>query len=254
MKMSFENQFKTKSNSRIMRVSSNFDNFVRQVKEEIAEKLNLNATIPTTIATEKITNWAKIGKQIEAYEKKMLKKQTINNKITKFLDDFTGAKKGIGDIIYVLVSVFVLAIVILGGLWISNNLNERLTPTIYNISETAGESLNASLTKASSFGDTIFLSGFILAMLGIIVTSFLFFTHPVFSVLFILLGLGSVIVSVFMSNIFSDLYSNPNFSSLITSLPITKYIIDHMPLFVLLMVAIGVIIIYSKSQSSIHNF
>lgn len=163
-----------------------------------------------------------------------------------------GNKKGIADTIVILVTLFSLAITIIVAIYLSSELKTRLTPVLNeqdpsNVSTTA---LNNTLDAGMKYYDIIFVSMFVISVLGMVITSFLFYAHPVFVVIYIILSIGSIISSVFVSNIFETISSNSVFVSSLSSIPMTVWIVQNLPLLTAVLVMISIIVIYAKPTSN----
>lgn len=163
-----------------------------------------------------------------------------------------GNKKGIADTIVILVTLFSLAITIIVAIYLSSELKTRLTPVLNeqdpsNVSTTA---LNNTLDAGIKYYDIIFVSMFVISVLGMVITSFLFYAHPVFVVIYIILSIGSIISSVFVSNIFETISSNSVFVSSLSSIPMTVWIVQNLPLLTAVLVMISIIVIYAKPTSN----
>lgn len=150
------------------------------------------------------------------------------------------------EVIFVVGMVLLFALVILLTLFLTNKINENST-TFLN--ENESEVISNYTTRVNSVLDYAFLFIFLVLVIGIIITSFLFYSHPIFTVLWILLSIGGIFVSAVVSNLFSEVSSAPAFSSIIGYMKITSFILNYLPLFTLAIIVISIIIIYSKSQT-----
>ena len=158
-------------------------------------------------------------------------------------------KKGISDSIFVIVSLFVVAVTLIISVFVGTQIKDLFVSFAqshgYNESANA---VNSTITSATNAADWIFLVAVILAFLGLIITSFLFYSHPAFIAIWILLAGGAIVLSVIMANIYGDIATNPQLSATASQLPITNFIFSHFPLFTLIIIAISIIVIYIKSQ------
>ncbi len=159
----------------------------------------------------------------------------------------TKNKKGIVDVAITLLMIFILVINLLVSVYLAINMKKISYSFIdnQNVNETFNKTIDLSINTA----DWLFLIVFALSIIGIILTSFLFYSHPAFMVIWILLALGLIIGSVFISNIYNEISSQQIFNETITYFPTMNYIMDKLPLFTLGIVIISMIIIYAKSQT-----
>jgi len=158
-------------------------------------------------------------------------------------------KKGISDIIFVIVSLFSVAIVLIISGLVGTQLKNTLVPfaTSHGYNESA-VAMNSTINSATASADWIFLVAIVLAFLGLIITSFLFYSHPAFMVVWIILASAAIVLSVIMANAYGDITSSPQVTVVMSQFPITDYIFHHFALFTLIAIAISIIVIYIKSQ------
>lgn len=239
-----------KKKSFIIRVDEQMKNIIEQQKKEMAAGWNISpANISTQQVTPRIAEFAKIGREFESKLKKNSKGYTFND----FMDEFFGMKqnkKGIIDVLFVMAMLFGLAIAVLFSLLIAGQVNNAFTPIVTNMSNsTYGNLVNSTITQATDFGDWIFMVGLMLGLLGIIITSFLFFSHPAFIAIYIILALGAIASSAILANAYDSISSNAVFNATITQLPMTSYVMQHFALVIWLVIIVSIVIIYVKSQN-----
>lgn len=157
-------------------------------------------------------------------------------------------KKSISDVIILIVMLLCVAITIIVSLYVGIEIKTKLIPVISSMGggTEATTALNQMIAIATNSADWLVFICFIIGILGIIVTSFLFYVHPVFSVLYILLILGVNIVSVLISNLYSEFISSPIFSSVVGLFPVTNWIMRFLPILTLAISALSIIVIYAK--------
>ena len=164
-------------------------------------------------------------------------------------------RKGQTDIVIGIFILFIVAVSIVFGVFIWNQMTPPLTEAIAGTPASAN--VNASIANMSEVingsGDFIFSATFIAMLLGCIISSFMFFAHPIFSVLFIILGGGAIVVSVFLNNIGNQMIANSSIvNATLVNMPILNKVMfgGYLPLITIVIVAICLIIIYAKSQQS----
>ena len=161
-------------------------------------------------------------------------------------------KKGVVEVITTIVILLVVALgfvaVVFVGLQINDSLGDKfqeLDPT-----NTSYAPMGDMIEKTVVSADYIFLALFAFLFIAIIITSFLFFSHPVFVVIYIILAVGSLIVSVPLANSYEKVTDLNAFAEATSRLPITDWILLHLPLVTLGIIIISIIVIYAKSQSN----
>lgn len=157
-------------------------------------------------------------------------------------------KKGIMDTIVMIVIMLVVVITLIVSVFIASQIQTALQPALSsdNVSQTA---FNKGVNTAVGFGDWIFMVVFVVLIMGLIITSFMFYAHPIFAVLFIILSIGVIILAVIAANVYSDLTSRSAFTSTMTHFPMSDWIMKHLPLLMCGIVMLGVVIIYAKGAS-----
>jgi hypothetical protein len=156
--------------------------------------------------------------------------------------------KAVSDVGFVIVSLFSVAIIFLCIMLFANTLTTKVAPILANQSNISSTALTTTISHAEAVTDWAFLLVFIFGLLGIIITSFLFYSHPAFMVLWIILMAVFVVLSVFMANAYYDVSRESVFAPALAKLPITDFIMTKLPLITLVLGIVSIIIIYSKSQ------
>ncbi|MFH8120207.1 MAG: hypothetical protein QXS37_05385 [Candidatus Aenigmatarchaeota archaeon] len=156
-------------------------------------------------------------------------------------------KKGSFDVIIMVMLFFAIIAGIVITIHIANLMKEKMAPSL---DETSKEALNKGVDTISNMSDFVGLSLFFLIAIGIIITSFLFFSHPVFIVLYFFIMLAGLAVSVVIPNTSETMLMNTTLNTTTTNyFPKTYYILSHMPYFMLFLFILSGIIIYSKARS-----
>lgn len=157
-------------------------------------------------------------------------------------------KKGISDVVFVVAILFVIALSFLVILFISTTLRDNMVPAITIMDNTSGAMLNQTISAVPQTIDTAFLIILVGLIIGVLISSFLFYSHPIFMILYIILSVGALLISVIFSNVYETVSTTSGLNSTIASMPIANYVMLHLPLFVLGIIALSIIIIYAKSQ------
>lgn len=162
-------------------------------------------------------------------------------------------KKGISDVFFIVVILFVLAVAFLIIMFIALSLRTEMTDTLTAMDNNSGIMFNRTITAIPQTTDTVFLIVLIGLIIGILISSFLFYSHPIFIILYIILSLGALLLSTIFSNVYETMYSTSAFNQTLAYMPITNYVMLHLPLFVLGIIALSIIVIYAKSQTGGTN-
>lgn len=157
-------------------------------------------------------------------------------------------KKGITDAVLVIILLFCIAIIIFFGVFLSQQLKQKASPKFATIDRNASQAMDRVLDVGIKSADWIIFVFFIAMIVGIIITSFLFYAHPVFSVLWVFLSIGGIVLAVIFSNTYEQITTHPIFNETYQEFKMTNYIMSHLPLIFMVVFVLSMIIIYSKPQ------
>ena len=159
------------------------------------------------------------------------------------------SKKGsILDIIYIAVIIFGLAIAGVFVKLITDKMNDTIPPQLNNTNEAAAGVTSQVFTGFSGMIDWITFAIFIGMMIALVITSFMFDSHPVFFFIFLFLSIFIFLLSAIFSNVYQTMEANPELNSTIASMPKQTFILNYYPYILLVTIALSVIIIYGKSR------
>lgn len=163
-------------------------------------------------------------------------------------------KRGITDIILAIVMFFIVAVVIVFGIYLSNQLIAGMTPELNSLDSTNRSSalLTQSLGTSTMVGDSVFMMVFFCLVLGIIITSFMVYTHPIFIVIWIILSLVSLVLATILSNAYEAITAGVLATSSALT-PMLNWIMLNLPLVVLGIIIISIIVVYVKSRSPMQG-
>jgi len=156
-------------------------------------------------------------------------------------------KKGfVGEIITIGVVLFVMTLYVMIGHGILKDFQESAgdslidTPTAQRINQTGFNSVVAL--------DNAVVFGIIGLFLFAVISSFFIKTHPVVFVAAIAALILAVILSVTFSNIYDDLAGSNSFLDFEQDFTKIPFILNNMPLFVLIMGGLIILAIYAKER------
>jgi len=158
------------------------------------------------------------------------------------------SKKGMVDTFFVIIMLFVLAIFMLFAFKINSELSDTLSPVFENVSSGSSVGLTAVDNLFDNTMNFVFLAVFFVLIIGLLVTSFLTPTHPIFYILAIVLFIGLVSVSAIISNIYVDIEAVPQLADAVAEMTFAHYIMGHLPLIAVAVGVLGAIIIFSRSN------
>lgn len=159
-------------------------------------------------------------------------------------------KKGdLPDILIWLITIFILAIGLFVFAYVIPTIGSGLGDAGLNQS---AEGLNA-INSFSNIGTITIQRGFFLLfsglMMGVMISSFLIRTHPIFIFLYIFFLGISVLLSTYFSNAFESLTSQEIFSSTLGTQGLISVVMNNLPKITLGIGALSLIIIFAKFSS-----
>lgn len=160
-------------------------------------------------------------------------------------------KKGsIQDIVIGGVILFLFAT----SLFFAGFLTKKIDNALLQNSDIANvQNINASMQKVENVinsYDYVFMAVFLLFCISLIVTSFFIGGNPLFIVVYTIFILFAVIFSPILSNTWEDFTTKPVFMingvTEISHYPISNYILTHLPTFLGILGAVGMISLFAK--------
>ena len=158
-------------------------------------------------------------------------------------------KGNLHDVGFILIILFTTVLIISFSVLLALKIKDIFLPQVEKIDSYAYNKSYEVNEIALNMADWVVFVFFITLIIGLILTSYLFYAHPAFTALYFLLGIGFIISSVFLSNIYSSLINSEQLNQTITYLPKTHFIIENLPLITLIIVVISIVVIYSKTPT-----
>jgi len=139
-----------------------------------------------------------------------------------------GCKKG-NVILEVIMGVLILLVIIVGATFAKFILNEVTVdvvadPDTHNETKAVLEDWN---DKYVGFMDGIFMFVLVLFWILLLVSSFTTDTHPIFFVVMVIVMVFGFIVVAYIGNLYSDIASDPAFSTISTSFSMGYWVMTH---------------------------
>jgi len=127
-----------------------------------------------------------------------------------------------------------------------NSVLNNFGSSIGNMSSEAGESVQFVRSTFIGFWDWVLLITFIINVILLFVSAFLVDTHPVFLILYIIIGVFTFSIAPAVKDLLDEIYNSANFAIEVSSLPIMDFIREYFGLILLGVFIISGIIMYSK--------
>lgn len=160
-------------------------------------------------------------------------------------------KKGdVTDIIVFLLIITFLAISFIVVLLVNDSLYEVIEDTALNESDSSSTILSAF----DNINDNVVQRGFVLffgiLIIGILISGFLVRIHPAFLFLYIIMLAFTLLIAVYMGNLYDDFTAVDELNTIATGQPMINFIMQNIVKIVLAVGALSMIIIFSKLFSS----
>jgi len=154
----------------------------------------------------------------------------------------------IQNIAFFMVFIFSTIFLILVSKVILNNFNDALDEG--NIHTAESKQATIDMDVAFPTFDNMILVVIILLSIGLIITSFLIPTHPIFLVINIIGIFFLCFLGMLLSNLYKDIIDNSeDFASVYTTFPKLNFVMNKMPWIAAILVFVITIIQYSKYRS-----
>jgi len=153
------------------------------------------------------------------------------------------------DIIILMVILFVFGTVVIVMSFVGMGISEELLldEDVQKSNETV-ETLNMLHDDMPTLWDNLYLMILILMWIGMLVTSFLIDSHPLFFYISLIIVIIVMIIGIWMGNAFLELASDPEFSSVITSFPKMMWIADNWLIVIMIVSFTTMLALYAKGQ------
>ena len=153
------------------------------------------------------------------------------------------------DVVVVAVLLFISAIFLFIGNYLTNTLMDRaLTHPEMNSSQGAVDSYNSVKTQANRL-DYVYLAYFIGLIIGILITGWLIGGNPIFMFFYVIILIMGVIVSPILSNAYQSFIETPTLTGTVANFPITTFIMQNLPIFIAIIGMLGLLVMFAKPNS-----
>lgn len=154
-------------------------------------------------------------------------------------------KKGVSDVIFIIVLIFMFGIFSVFGYLTLSKINDTFQRTGV-LGSTGTSIVNTTTTKLPSIVNGLFLLILVGVAIGAIISAFYINSHPAFFIIFVVLGVIIIFLGMMFSNIFHDIMSNPSISTYANDFGVIKFGMDNLPFLILGVMALMVIVLYLR--------
>lgn len=158
-----------------------------------------------------------------------------------------GKRGAMADVIFIMISLFTLAVFLLFMLFMQGQVFGSLAPAFENVTAGSSAPLTTLTTIFTSSFNYLYLAFFFSLLIGLIVTAYLTPTHPVFFPVAVILLIALVMVSGIISNIYTSISGTSALTSTNTSLSIVAWFMSNLPIIITVVGVIAMIVLFSKS-------
>lgn len=158
-------------------------------------------------------------------------------------------KKGnILDILFIIIVVFVLGLAFFFVKFVFSSINTDIQADA-DIPASSKAIISSGNSSFSSWADYGFAFIFFGLIIGILITSYLIDTHPVFFILSVLAFVFVIFIGANMTNAFEEVVSEDEFLALQSDFPIIMFIMGHLVEFLIVGFASVLIVLYARNPS-----
>jgi hypothetical protein len=156
--------------------------------------------------------------------------------------------KGMLDNPVFAILIFLASIILLAPIFLKviNTIKTPMTSSYGNISVEAGAALNKVLTTTITFWDKLIIALFVIAIIAMILSSFLIDTSPVFVIVYILMAVFLLLFSPSIVSALESIYANSAFTLEVSQLALTNFLLTHFGEVLVGVYLITGVIIYGK--------
>lgn len=151
-------------------------------------------------------------------------------------------------IILVIIVLVIFGIVSFIGKVVTSEMNDAIQLDD-DLPQNSKDVMAQQNTQWGGLFDGIFLGVFVLFWLGLVLSSFLIDTHPVFFVLTLVMMIFIFMVAAFAGNVYEELTTDGDFEQYRPSFPATNWIFSHMLELIIGVFFTSAVALYAKSRN-----
>jgi len=119
-----------------------------------------------------------------------------------------------------------MAIITVFTLQAGTSIQQDLNATA-DFSNESKAMLNKNISQFPALFDNLFILAFVLLVVGLIITSFLIDTHPIFFILTAVMVVFSLLAMLILSNVYDDLMTGADIGLFANLFPKISYVMTH---------------------------
>lgn len=162
---------------------------------------------------------------------------------------FINGKRGFFDIIYIIVTLFIVALTIIMANMFIHKFNEQALPVINKSSTVAAQIMVDVENKTAPQFDKIFFGVLIGGQLGVLLLAYKLRTSPAFYWLGVLFIMITIIPAVVLSNVYEEIETNSELAGYSNTYTVQSYVMDRLPLIIGAFGIITLIVTYAMGRS-----
>jgi hypothetical protein len=155
-----------------------------------------------------------------------------------------------GDVVFIGVLLLVVA---LSGMFVFYLLDimQSKFETVSSINGTDfGRASLGSMSVVADKMDYLFMAFFLASTLGLLIVSWFVPINFVFAGIYFVVAILAVVLSAIFSNIWESVSSSASFAVTVLSIPVTNYVLLHLPIFIGSVCFLGMVAMFAKAGSS----
>ena len=158
-------------------------------------------------------------------------------------------KRGMAQyLLLAMIVLFTAAIVLFITHYFVNETISKFRDFGLNDSLPAKRTMNMGVAATGTL-DVVVILFFLAMVVGMIIYAVFVPTHPIFLVSFILVLALCILVAIPLSNGYEKLGDTATLEATSAAFPMTEHIMDNLPLYTLLIGAVGIIIMFAKRKA-----
>ncbi|MEM4245352.1 MAG: hypothetical protein QXR60_04080 [Candidatus Nanoarchaeia archaeon] len=159
------------------------------------------------------------------------------------------SKKGqLGQIMFVISYITFVALAVILISFVVSKIMHEITSANPSIPEVA--SVETTMTMMPHYYDYTFIFLILALTAGLVISSFLIPSHPIFLVVNIFGIVLLVIFSMILSNLFGHVVTEPQFEDFANQFPYTLFVMQYLPWICVTITLISTVVMYAKSRAS----
>ena len=153
-------------------------------------------------------------------------------------------------ILYLIIGIACMGIFLLVVGFIGSEVTTRVKEQINSTNDEINNAFDSGVNVSKNSLTTVWLIVFVGLLIGLMVTSYMMPTNPIFVPVFIIMLITSVIVGVALSNTYEQIYNEATFNSISTTQTLVYFVMSNLPYLAFIVGIIGIIVTFAKPGGS----